>query len=217
VIPIKLKFFFLLLLLVVAMSLYLIHPDSPYNKEKEVESLKSKLNEYKVDKYKADLEEEKIKALIDPQIIIDKLESTGQLITYKGNVTYSNHIEESKFYGTRSLTYKFTYEFGIGMDLSHIKVEKIYGETVILSVPKSELKLVYLELKEDVMKSNNTWFASDFDPEIVNVVMQQANGRVREEVLNNSDVFESGLDSLKSNVEELVKKLGFEEVIFQEV
>jgi hypothetical protein len=217
VIPIKLKFFFLLLLLVVTMSLYLVHPDSPYNKEKEVESLKSKLNEYEAKQYKEDLEEEKIKALSDPQIIIDKLESTGQLITYKGNVTYSNHIEESKCYGTRSLTYKFTYEFGIGMDLSHIKVKKIIDNTVILSVPKSELKLIYLELKEDVMKSNNTWFASDFEPEIVNVAMQQANKRVGEEVLSNGDVFESGLGSLKSSVEGLVKKLGFKEVIFEEV
>jgi hypothetical protein len=214
---IKSKYFFLLLSLVIGLSLYLNHPDSPYNKEKEVESLKSKINEYKVKEYKTQLEEEKIKALIDPQIIIDKLESTGQIVTYKGNVTYSNHIEESKFYGTRSLTYKFTYEFGIGMDLSHIKVEKILDETVILSVPKNELKLNYLELKEDVMKSDNTWFASDFDPEVVNVLMQQAKKAVRGEVLNNRDVFDEGLDSLKRNLERLVKKLGYKDVIFQEV
>jgi hypothetical protein len=163
------------------------------------------------------VEEERIKALIDPQIIIDKLESVDQLITYKGNVSYSNHIQESKFYGSRSLTYKFTYEFGIGMDLSHIKVKTAHDDTVILTIPKRELELLYLELKEDKLKSDNTWFASEFDPELVNVLRKKAKETVRDDVLNNREVFESGLDSLKSNIVELVKKLGFKEVVIEEI
>lgn len=197
--------------------LYFNHPDSDASHEREIKQLQNKLNQYEANELKVKLEEEKIKAMIDPQIIIDKLESVGQLITYKGNVTYSNHIAESKFYGSRSITYKFRYEFGIGMDLSHIKVKQVYDETVILSIPKSELKLIYIELKEDLMKSENTWFTSSFDPGVVNVLTRQAKESVTDDVLNNRKVFDDGLDSLKSNVEGLMKQLGFEEVIFEEV
>jgi hypothetical protein len=215
VITIKLKFF-ILVLLVLAIGLYpIFYPDT--SQEKEVQILKSKLNEYEMKEHIEKVEEERIKALIDPQIIIDKLESVCQLITYKGNATYSNYIQESKFYGSRSLTYKFTYEFGIGMDLSHIKVKTVHDDTVILTIPKRELDLLYLELKEDKLKSDNTWFASEFDPELVNVLRKQAKETVRDDVLNNREVFDKGLESLKRNIMELVRKLGFEEVVIEEI
>lgn len=178
-----------------------------------------------LDKYKKKEQEDKVRKLElqqlqNPNIIIQKLNSTGKLLIYKGEITYNDLIKQSSFWGSKELNLNIKYNFGISYDLSNVKIDSFIDRKVVILIPKQELKLEYLELdnsnNDNKIEGSKTWFESNFTPDDVNMVLQQAREKTIEKINNDKSIYDQALVSLKNNLKELILKLNYEDVIFNE-
>lgn len=176
-----------------------------------------------LDKYKEQEQKEKVRALElqvlqDPQIVINELNKVSKLIVYEGQSDYEDYIVESNFWGSRTINLNLQYNFGISIELNKINVKEIYQKTVVLNIPKQEFKIEYVELdNKSKLESNKEWFIAQYKPEDIKIIFNQANDKVRWKILNDKSIFDMASESLKSNLRELILKLGYEEVKFEEI
>ena len=176
-----------------------------------------------IDKYKEKEQEEKLRRLRlqqlqNPEIIQGEFQKVGLLITYKGKMTYSDIIRESKWYGKKELHIELKYNIGIGIDLNKIVIDKFVDDVVVIKIPKKELKLQYVELNsgESQINGERTLFQKQYKPEDIETVIENAQGEVIDKINNSNDMFVKSMESLQEVIKELVLKLGYSDVIFTE-
>lgn len=184
-----------------------------YNYPKEVHQQQNRKNELK----------EKLK---NPDIILEKFQEVGKIISYEGKVRYPTYIKEEGLLGklsTRELYIDLTYKFGISMDLENIKIIDVIntntyeGTKVILEIPKNKLQLEYLELVLDdkSIQSDKTILTSQFKPEDINMILQISKDQVEQKINNTDEIFYQARENLKTEIAELIFNLGFDSVEFK--
>ena len=184
---------------------YNILPDKNNNSE-NTNIINNTLNDLqaKIDTYKQKEQEEKIRKielqqLQDPEIINTNLANVGKLLVYEGTIQYSDIIREKNWYSNKELTLELLYKFGISIDLQNITVDKFIDETVVLNIPVNKLKIEYLELDSDnkAIDSDKSFLATQFTPEDIEIVLENAKDKTYDNINSNKDIFVNSLDSLK--------------------
>jgi hypothetical protein len=216
----KLKVLVITFIISLVISFYLVEKycNSESTFSHQISDIKLQLNKYKEQEQQEKIRAFELQVLQDPQIIISELNQVGKLIVYEGQSNYEDYIVESNFWGSRTINLNLKYNFGISIELSRIKVKEIYNKTVILNIPKQEFKIEYVELdNKSKLESNKEWFISQYQPEDIKIIFNQANDKVRWKILNDKSIFEKSYESLENNLRELVLKLGYEDVKFEEI
>jgi hypothetical protein len=156
---------------------------------------------------------------LDPKIINRELEKVGQLIVFKGQMIYNEPVENKGFLWQRRLELQLTYNYGIGINLSQIQVEEVAPNVVTLKIPKSEVKLAYVELdaNNSVVNETKTMLVRSFTAEETRFILGYSQDSVTNKVKADKDIYNKSVESLKVNLEQLVTKLGFKRVIVEEV
>jgi hypothetical protein len=178
--------------------------------ENELSTYKDKMNQEKVRKLE-------LQALQNPEIITQELNKVGKLLVYQGKEQYSDYLKETTLLTKQELTIQITYNFGIAIDLNSIIVNKFYDKTVLIKIPKDEIKLEYIEADGDnfTLNEDRNWLTDGFTPDEIEMVVESAFEETKNKIINDKQVFLDSMESLKENLRELILKLGFEEVIFE--
>lgn len=193
-----------------------------FAKKDEVTPVISKINELEkqVQEYKekdiAEIErKEELKKIADPQIILEKLQSKGKIISYEGGVNYNNYVKEKTLLGNRELFLELKYKYGISMDLENIDIINIedkgipYGIQVDVRIPKQYLQLEYISLlaNESSIDSDKTLFATKFESDVYQNFLQIAEDRVREEITANDKMWFEAHENLKMDIADLLVEI----------
>jgi putative lipase involved disintegration of autophagic bodies len=132
---------------------------------------------------------------------------------------YNEPVENKGFLWQRRLELQLTYNYGIGINLSQIQVEEVAPNVVTLKIPKSEVKLAYVELdaNNSVVNETKTMLVRSFTAEETRFILGYSQDSVTNKVKADKDIYNKSVESLKVNLEQLVTKLGFKRVIVEEV
>lgn len=187
-------------------------------RDKQLQTLQIQIDELT----KRDQEEKvrriKLQTLQNPEIITDKFQNISKLLVYEGVMSYSDVIKESSWYGSKSLTIELKYNYGIGYDLGNVVVKNIFndnGNIVVINIPKDQLKIEYVELdKESKLDSNKKWFNSGYTANDIEIILEQSQEKTRQKIENNKEIYFNAYDNLQETIKEIVKKLGFKDVVF---
>lgn len=221
----KLGFIFLLIMIILGLyyGYQFFHTDSPVNQEAQfnddIANLQGEIDKYKQAEQEEKMRQLELQALQNPDIILDKCKEVGDLIVYEGVSTYEDTIRETSFWGAKNLAVKLIYKFGISYDLSMIQVARFVDRTVYIKLDKAELKLKYIELNTEESKTDGTteWFESQFKPDDVKMIMDNAQIKTKEKINNSKEDFEKAMESLKNNIRGLVLNLDYDGAEFEEV
>lgn len=183
-----------------------------------------KTEETKLGDYQKNLDREKeLKKLQDPTIIQSQLNKVGKITSLTGQYKYFSHIEDKdglfKKFVLRDMTLDFSYNFGIGIDLSSIKVTKIEGTTVYLNIPRSKIQLQYIQMNPEskVSDSHKVILISQFSPSDIETVTEQSQQNVINKINSDKKIFNTAQTNLQDEIEKLIKGLGYyQEVVFNE-
>jgi hypothetical protein len=164
-------------------------------------------------------EQERLTRLQNPELITSNLREVGILITFTGEKTYKDKIIQKGFLNARGLLVNLVYEFGIGMDLNKIYVEKIVGDKVTINIPKVALQVEYIKRlnKDSLISGTKSLFAKQFKPSEIDFIYEQSQEMVLTEVNGTPEYFDKAYESLKDNLESLIKELGYKQVIFKQI
>jgi len=187
--------------------------------QQKLDEAQSKLDKIKEQENAEKLRKLELEQLQNPEIINKELLSIGKLITYEGSSQYSDVIKESSWLGSKELDLQLTYNFGIAIDLTKITVEKFYDKTVVLQIPKSELMLDYIEVntKDTKVIGSKQWFAKNYTPNETKLVLDNAQAKTKEKIESDKDIFNKAMDNLKVSLKDFICKLGYDDVIFDDV
>jgi hypothetical protein len=216
----KLKVLVITFLISLVISFYLVEKycNSESTFSHQISDIQLQLNKYKEQEQQEKIRALELQILQDPQIVINELNQVGKLIVYEGQSNYEDYIVESNFWGSRAINLNLKYNFGISIELNTINVKEIYNKTIVLNIPKQEFKIEYVELdNKSKLESNKEWFISQYKPEDIKIIFNQANDKVRWQILSDKSIFDKSSESLKSNLRELILKLGYEDVKFEEI
>ena len=156
-------------------------------------------------------------SILNPEIVNTEFQKIGKLIVSEGRTTYKNSIVDKNWYSEKSLTYEFTYRYGIGIDLSKLTIESIADNIVSVNIPVYELKIEYLEIlpNETKINSQKTLLASQFKPDIMKTIIQTSEQDVYTSIRDNKDIQTESLKNLQDNISNIVKQLGFKDCYFK--
>jgi hypothetical protein len=156
---------------------------------------------------------------LDPKIINRELEKVGQLIVFKGSMTYAEPVVNKGLLWKRSVDLQLNYNFGFCIDLSKVTVEEVAPNVVSMSIPRQEIKLAYMELDANTSTVNGakTTFAKQFTPDEIKFMIESAQKDVISKVTQDMNIHSKSMDSAKASMEQLVMKLGFRRAIVEEV
>jgi hypothetical protein len=223
----KLVFIVLLLLVAFLSGIYYQFKETHSAKTAEqcfnnnIDTLQKELDNYKKKEQEEKIRKIQLQALQNPEIIITKFKEIGKLKVYEGQWQYSDILREKNWYSSKEVDLKLLFNYGIAIDLQTVLQSniKITGENVIIKIPKKEVKLDYIELDTEntTVTSTKTWLASQYKPEDIRMIFNQARNKTREEIGSNKEVFNKSIDSLKNNLRLVVLALNYKEVIFEEV
>lgn len=176
-------------------------------------SYKALNNELKTHKEK--IRELEIERLQNPEIIIDNFKKVGNLVIYEGEVKYKDIIKEKSFWGKKTLDLNLEYNFGMVYPLNKIEVIQIIDKLVVVKVPKEYLQIGYVELNNTSFNSSKTWFTSNFKAEDVQIILDQSKEKVKQNIINNKNIYSETTNSLNDRLKELILKLGYEKIVFE--
>lgn len=169
------------------------------------------LNAYEKDKNR----EEQLKRLQDPTILQTQLNKVGKVTSLCGNYNYFSKIEDkdglfNKFV-LRDMTLEFNYSFGIGTDLSNIRVTDIKGTTVYLDVPRNKMKLQYIEMNPEskITDSHKVILVSQFSPQDIETVTEQSQQNVVDKINSDNGLFDKAQVNLEDDIKNLVLNFGY--------
>lgn len=187
-------------------------------RDQKISELSDKISELTEEKQNEELRKAELLALQDPEIVYDKCREVGQLITYESSVTYSDIIKETSFWGSKEMTLKLIYNFGITYDLNQIEVDGFYNDKVVIRVYKDKLILKYLELDMENSDTRNSksWLSKKFTTEDQEIMMKQATSKTRQLVEDNKEIFDTGMLNLKEQLKSLTQNLGYSDCIVEE-
>jgi hypothetical protein len=164
-------------------------------------------------------EEERLLRLQNTELITSNLREVGTLITFTGEKTYRDKVVQKGFLNARSLLIELNYEYGIGLDLNKIYVEKIVGDKVTIDIPKAALQVQYIKRlnKNSSITGEKSLFAKQFKPSEIDFIYEISQEMVLTEVNSTPEYFNKAYESLKDNLESLIKELGYSSVRFNEM
>lgn len=158
----------------------------------------------------------------NPKILKKAFAKEGTLIVAKGEEEYLSTYREPKYWnlGFRELNMDLIYQYGLGIDMSKIDVLGFDndGSTVIIQIPKNQIKLDYIKLDMDQSKINgdSSFAVKGFNPTEVKVQLTKSEDKVKDKLLKDKYIFEEGKDSLKDTIKGIAMKMGFTQVLFEE-
>jgi len=165
--------------------------------------------------------EAELKAKNTPTMIQNQLEKVGKLTILEGQYKYFSKITDKGILDItlREMTLDFTYKFGLSASLENIKVVKVEGNTVILDVPKGKIGLQYIELSQDskILDGQKMIFVSQFNPSEIATVINQSQQNVINKINTDGSLFDKAQVNLESELKGLLLKMGFENVVFNQI
>jgi len=179
------------------------------------------LKEYQKQK---DREVELKKKLKDPTVILNEFKKIGEITSFKGNANYFKIITDkdrlfNKF-TLREVTIDFKYTYGIGIrSLEYLKVTRIEGTTLYISIPKNRIQLLYIQQDPEskIIDGDKMFFVDQFSPSdtqtISTIVQQQTVNKIGVD----KKAFNDAMINLQKVVEELILRLGYKTVIYNEI
>lgn len=184
---------------------------------KDVANMQSELNQYKQQEYEQKLKELELQSIHNREILNAEFKKVGKLLIYKGGVVFKDKLVQDELITKKELDLYLKYDYGVTIDLSNIEIKNVVGDTVIIHIPKSELKIEYVELNMDEtnIKSDSNWLTKNYQPEDIEVILGIANDKVRNTLIENDQIFNDSYDSAKVEIEKLLMSVGFEYVIFE--
>lgn len=194
-------------------------------KEEQIAELEETIQEYKQQEKENEIRKKELeKQLLDPKIIQDKLIQKGKIISLESKARYKNYLKEDKWLGDRELYLDIEYRYGISMDLSNISYEVIrgeniiYGEKVVVTVPKDKLEIEYLEriIKDTDTISESSLLVKDYEPEDINKIYEIAKQQVKKHIEQDREVYYKAHENLKGELSKMIIGLGFKHVEFSE-
>ena len=212
------KLFLIGLLIYAMIGGYLLY--NHYNptikvKDKQLQELQTQVTELTKKDQEEKVRRIKLQVLQNPEIINDKLQKISKLLVYKGVVSYNDCISESSFWGSKSIQLKLKYNYGISYELKNVGIYGFYDNIVTIKLPKNELKLEYLELdKETKIEGNKKWFNNGYTPQDTEIILEQAQEKARQKIENDRKIYDAAFISLEDSLKEIIKKLGYKDVIF---
>ena len=182
-----------------------------------IDNLQTQVNKYKLQEQDEQLRQIRLQQLQNPEVIMNELSTTNKLLVYEGKITYNDYIKEGNWLANKSLSISLKYNIGIAIDLNLIDIRFVEA-TPILTIPKDGLKLEYIELDTENSKidGDRSFFSSQFVPEDIQGVIELAQKTLENRVCNNKNLFDKSMIGLKENLRELVIRLGYSDVIFEE-
>lgn len=162
---------------------------------------------------------EKLNLLQTREYALNALKTVGRLNVLEGKYHYKNEIIDKGFMDliVRQMTLETEYRFGIGIDLEYVSVRSVFDRIIVLQIPKQKLELQYIELdieKSRIVNDNKMILVSDFKPSEVEVLLEESQYNVAGKINENDKLFDEALVNLKSELDGLMKRLGYTEVIF---
>lgn len=150
------------------------------------------------------------------------LKDIGRLNVLEGKYHYSNQITDKGFMDLtiRQMTLDMEYRFGIGIDLQYVNVRSVFDRIVVLQIPKDKLDLQYIEMdnkNSKIINDNKMFLVSDFKPSEVEILLEESQYNVAGKINSDDKLFDEALVNLKGELEKFVKRLGYEEVVFEVV
>lgn len=196
--------------------------DDTYNEElqAQMDEYAKKQTEEEAKRLEAERKEkERLQRLSNPKLIILELEKVSKLITYEGKVTFKNQFINKSFMAKKTIDLDITYNFGIGMNLNAIEVGDIVEDTVVIQIPKDQLVLMYLDNipEQTIINHSRTMFAKQYKPEEVNMIINFAKEKTTEQLNSTEELFVKADESLKDTLEDMILKLGYRKIIFEEM
>lgn len=186
--------------------------------QKEINNLKDTVNKYRLKEQEEELRKIRLQQLQNPEIITNELSNISHLIVYRGQLTYNDFIKEGNWFANKSMTLNLVFNFGIAIDLKTILVSRFIEDIPVIKIPKNELKLEYVELdaKSSKINGEKTLLSNQFTPEDVKGIIGNAKDSVTNKITNDKSVYYNALINLKSDIRDLVLKLNYRDVIFEE-
>jgi len=187
--------------------------------ENQTDTLEDQLSEIKQQQQEKEERRLELLKLQNPEIIYDQLQKTDTRICCKGTTKYSDVILNNKWYGHKELDVELYYDFGIGIESDSIIVKEFYEDTVVIQIPKSEMKLLYISLNTDSSNliSNKSAWVGNYSPEDVKEILKESQNKVTDNINNNKEFYDEAMVSAKTNIEKEIINLGFKDVIFEEI
>lgn len=187
--------------------------------DNQIDTIQKELDTYKQKEQEEKLRKLKIQQLQNPEIINNEFIKVGELIVYKGNYTYKDIIREKNWYSKRELNIDFKFNFGMAFNIKNIIINKFIDDVVVLDINKNQIKIQYIELdiKESKIDSTKSILSSEFKPQDIGILAENTQKTVADTIHNNKSIYDTSLDSLKENLKELILKLGYKDVIFNEI
>jgi len=159
----------------------------------------------------------------DPTIIRTELKKVGKVISLQGKYNYFSKITntDSIFhkFTLREITLDFRYEFNMGMDLQYINITKIDNGVVYINIPKSQIKLQSVTMcpESQIVTGNKMFLVSQFSPTDVQTIIEQSQNNVIDKISKDNKLVDTAKVNMQDVVEGLVKRLGYKEVIFNQI
>lgn len=169
-----------------------------------------------------DREAELKKKMENPTIIRNKLNKVGKIISLDGQYKFWSKITDKGLLNLtlREMTMDFTYDFGMGCDLSYITIYKIEGKTVYIHIPSNRIQLLYIQLNQDskITDGRKMFLVSQFSPSDVEILIEQSQTEVVNKIGKDKNLFNKAKLNLQDQIEKLILGIGYyDQVIFQEV
>jgi hypothetical protein len=184
-----------------------------------IDNLVTRLGLYKKQESEEKIRQTELQQLQDPTLIKGECKRKGELLVYEGVMSYVDLIKEDTMFTTKSLSLNLKYNFGIVFDLRKIQIDGFHGKTVFINIPQDELVLMYVELMTDTpntsVKSDVSLFASQYSPEEMKSILDNASISTRKNINMNKDIFQEAKYGLEDILKDLILKLKYEKVVFQ--
>ena len=165
-----------------------------------------------------------LKKMQNPTIIRSELKRVGKLIVLEGRYKYFNNItNKDKFFNKftlREITLDFEYAFQLGCNLQYIKISKIDGKNVYISIPKNRIQLQSITMNiqnSKIIDGKKMFMVDQFSPSDVGVLVNQSTQNVVNKIGADKGLFDKSLLNLQDELEGLIKGLGYDDVVFDEV
>lgn len=159
--------------------------------------------------------------LQDPTIILNEFKKVGKVISFEGKANYYKVVNDKLFnkFTLREITIDFKYTYGIGISsLEYLKVNKIEGETLFISIPKNRVQLLYIQQNPDskIIDGDKMFFVDNLkssETQEISTIVQQ---NVVNKIGADKKSFSEANANLREFVKELVLKFGYKQVFFTE-
>ena len=163
---------------------------------------------------------EYLKKLNNPEYVQGTLRKTGKLTVLEGDYKYKSVVTDKGFMDLtlKEMTLDLYYEYGLGINLEYIKVKNILNKTIVIQIPKNRLQLMYIQMNSQnskIVDGKKMILVSQFKPSDIELLIENSQQDVVNRIGADSKVFNEAMSNLKSELEGLILKMGYDKVLFE--